>query len=69
VEIRQELQEAHTTGEEQSSSWVYNLNARCKRLDILEGPATAQAQKGCAENPGTGSIKVPATQLLKILIK
>jgi hypothetical protein len=43
-EIRWELQETHTTGDGESSSSVYNWSARCKRLDILEGPATSQAQ-------------------------
>jgi hypothetical protein len=43
---RQELQEAHITGDEESSSWIYDGSTRCKLLDILEGLATAQTKKG-----------------------
>jgi hypothetical protein len=38
-------------------------------MDILEGPATAQAQEGCADSVGTGSIETPATLELKKRIK
>jgi hypothetical protein len=42
-----------------------NWSARCKRLDILEGPATAQAQEECADSVGTGIIETLANLVLK----
>jgi hypothetical protein len=54
--MRQVLQEAHETGDGESNIWFYNWNARCKRLDILDGPTTAQAQEGTAGSVVTGSI-------------
>jgi hypothetical protein len=60
-EIRWELQETHMTGDGESSSWVYNWSARCKRLDILGGPATSHAQEGSANSVGKGRIGTLAT--------
>jgi hypothetical protein len=44
---------------------VLRLNYKIKRLGILERPATAQAQEGCADSVGTGSIETPANLVLK----
>jgi hypothetical protein len=55
-DIRWELQEVHATGDGESISSVYDWSIRCKLLDILEGPSTAQAQEGTADRVGTGSI-------------
>jgi hypothetical protein len=59
--IGQEFQEAHVTADGESSSLVYHWNTRCKLMDILEDPATAQAQEEAADSVGTGSIGAPTS--------
>jgi hypothetical protein len=55
-DMLQELQEARVTGDGESSSWAYDSTTRRERLDIWEGPATAQAQEEAADGVGTRSI-------------
>jgi hypothetical protein len=63
------LQEAHETGDGESNIWFYNWSTRRNLLDILEGPATAEAQEGTADNVGTGSNGASVLLVLKKQIK
>jgi hypothetical protein len=64
-EIWWELQETLTTRGGEFSSWFYDWSPRCHLLDILEGPATTQAQEGGADSVGTGSIGASVHLVLK----
>jgi hypothetical protein len=44
-DIQQELQEAHTTGDEEVSSWAYYWSTRCELLGISQSSATAKCKK------------------------
>jgi hypothetical protein len=62
---RQDSEEDPKPGDHKASMLAYEWNTRCNVLDILEGPATAQAQESGPDSTGTGRIGASVPLVLK----
>jgi hypothetical protein len=55
-DVWQELQEAHATGDGESSSWVYDWSTRCELPDILKVRPPSKHRKKLQTMWGPGAL-------------